>query len=117
MVVHRVKGRKLGRPTDERVALLRGLVRELILRERIRTTEARAKEARRLAERIITYGKGRTLHHRRLMLRELPDREVMRKVFDVLADRYADRPGGYVRIVKLGPRKGDSAPMVLMELV
>ena len=114
---HRIAGRKLGRPTSQRVALLRSLVAELIRHERIRTTEAKAKEARGLAEKLITYGKDGTLHHRRLALSRLPNKEMINKVFDDLAPRYADRPGGYTRVLKLGPRKGDAAPVALIELV
>jgi large subunit ribosomal protein L17 len=114
---HQIKGRKLGRPTDQRDALLRNLVRDLLIHGRITTTEAKAKEARRLAERIITYGKKGTLHHRRLALAIITDKEVVRKLFEELAPRYANRPGGYTRVLKLGRRKGDAAPMALLELV
>lgn len=114
---HRIAGRKLGRPKDQREALLRSLVSELIHHERIVTTEARAKEARSLAEKIITHGKGGTLNHRRLALSQLPNKAVIKKVFDDLAPRYAERPGGYTRVLKLGRRKGDAAPLALLELV
>jgi large subunit ribosomal protein L17 len=85
--------------------------------ERIVTTEAKASEARRVVERLITHGKKGTLHHRRLALAELPNKEVIKKVFDELAPKYSSRPGGYTRIIKLGPRKGDAAPTALIELV
>jgi large subunit ribosomal protein L17 len=85
--------------------------------ERIVTTEAKASEARRVVERLITHGKKGTLHHRRLALAELPNKEVIKKVFDELAPKYSTRPGGYTRIIKLGPRKGDAAPTALIELV
>ena len=117
MVHHRVAGKKLGRPTNQRIALLRSLASEVVRHERIVTTEPKASEARKLVERLITYGKKGTLHHRRLALAQVPSTEVITKVFDDLAPRYADRSGGYTRIVKLGPRKGDAAPMALIELV
>ena len=117
MVAHRIAGKKLSRPTSQRIALLRSLASELIRHERITTTEAKATEARRFVERLITHGKKGTLHHRRLALSQVPNKQAIKKVFDDLTLRYADRPGGYVRIIKLGPRKGDAAPMALLELV
>ena len=117
MVRHRVAGRKLGRPTAQRVALLRALASQLIIHERIITTEAKAKEARSFAEKMITYGKKGTLHHRRLAAAKIPDKTVVRKIFDDLAPRYSNRAGGYTRIVKLGRRKGDAAPLAQLELV
>lgn len=114
---HRIAGRKLGRPKDQRKALLRSLVSELIRHERIVTTEARAKETRGLAEKIISYGKEGTLQHRRMALSQLPNKAVIKKVFDDLAPRYVERPGGYTRVLKLGRRKGDAAPLALIELV
>jgi len=117
VVRHRIAGRKLGRPTDQRTALLRSLTSELIIHEKIVTTEAKAKEARRLTERMITYGKKGTLHHRRLALSAIPNTGVVKKVFDDLASRYSDRAGGYTRIIKLALRKGDAAPTAQIELV
>ena len=114
---HRVAGRTLGRPTDHRLALYRNLVTDLLRLERIRTTEPKAKEIRALAEKIISHGKKGTLHHRRQALSFVYDPKVVKKVFDDLAPRYAERPGGYTRIIKLGPRKGDAAPMAIIELV
>lgn len=114
---HKVKGRRLSRPSGHRKALYRGLVRDLLLRERIRTTLAKAKEVRGLAEKIITYGKKGELHHRRLALAFVTDKNVVAKVFDDLSKRYAERQGGYTRVLKLGPRKGDGAPMAILELV
>ncbi|MEE8443000.1 MAG: 50S ribosomal protein L17 [Dehalococcoidia bacterium] len=114
---HRVAGRRLNRSMSQRKALYRGLVRDLLLHERIKTTEAKAKEARGLADRIITYGKKGTLNHRRLALAFVPDKHVVAKVFDDLSQRYAERPGGYTRILKVGPRNGDGAPIVILELV
>ena len=114
---HKVTGRRLGRPSGHRKALYRGLVRDLLLRERIRTTLAKAKEVRGMAEKIITYGKKGELHHRRLALAFVTDKNVVAKVFDELSERYAERQGGYTRVLKLGPRKGDGAPMAILELV
>ncbi len=117
MASHRVKGRKLSRYKDQRTALLRGLVSELIIHEKITTTLAKAKETRVVAEKLITHGKKGNLHHRRLALAQLPRKRVVEKVFDDVAVRYADRAGGYTRIVKLGPRSGDAAEMAVIELV
>ncbi len=117
MASHRVAGRKLSRYRDQRVALLRGLVSELITHERITTTLAKAKETRVMAEKLITHGKKGNLHHRRLALAKFPGRHVVEKVFDDVASRYTDRPGGYTRIMKLGPRAGDAAQMAIIELV
>jgi len=114
---HLVKGRKLRRPTEHRLALLRNLVTSFLEKERIRTTLAKAKEARPLAEKMITLAKRNTLHARRRALAFLRKEEVVTKLFDELGPRFAERPGGYSRIVKLGPRKGDGAPMALLELV
>ena len=117
MPSHRVAGRKLSRYRDQRVALLRGLAAELIRHERITTTLAKAKETRVVTERLITYGKKGTLHQRRLALAKLPDTKVIKKVFDDVAPRYAERPGGYTRIIKTGRRQGDGAEMAIIELV
>ncbi len=117
MTVHRIAGKKLGRGKDQRRALLRSLAAEVIRHERIVTTEAKASEAKRTVDKLITYGKKGTLHHRRLALAKVPNKVVIRKVFDDLAERYAERTGGYTRVIKLGPRKGDAAPMALVELV
>lgn len=97
--------------------MLRGLASELIRHERITTTEAKAVETRRLVEKLITHGKDGSLHHRRLAISQVPNLMTVRKVFDVLAPRYVDRPGGYTRLIKLGPRNGDAAQMALIELV
>ncbi len=117
MASHRVAGRKLSRYRDQRVALLRGLVSELITHERITTTLAKAKETRVMAEKLITHGKKGSLHHRRLALAQVPNTRVVKKVFDDVAVRYAERRGGYTRIMKLGPRNGDAALMAIIELV
>ena len=114
---HRVNGRKLGRPTGHRVAMYRNLITDLLRYEKIVTTEAKAKEVRGMAEKTITLGKNGTLHARRQALAFVTDKKVVPKLFDELASRYADRPGGYTRLVKLGPRLGDGAPMARLELV
>ncbi|MFQ5860060.1 MAG: 50S ribosomal protein L17 [Dehalococcoidia bacterium] len=114
---HRVAGRKLSRPTGPRKGLLRGLAKELIQHERIITTEPKAREARALVEQLITMGKHGTLHHRRLAQALLPDEAAVKKLFNDLATRYASRPGGYTRIIKISPRKGDAAPQAILELV
>jgi len=114
---HRMAGRKLNRPTPHRKAMLRNLVKDLLVHESIRTTEARAKETRRSAEKIITLGKDGTLSARRQALAFLNDKKVTAKVFDDIAPRFAGRSGGYTRILKLGPRAGDGAAMAQLELV
>ena len=114
---HRVAGRKLGRTTEHRIALLRNMSSQLFAHERIHTTLAKAKELRPFAERLLTISKRGTLHARRQVLRHIPDRTVVAKLFDTLSARYDQRPGGYTRIIKLGPRRGDNAEMALIELV
>ena len=114
---HKVAGRKLGRNSAQRKALFRNLVTELLWHERIRTTEAKAKAVRPYAERLITLAKRGDLHARRLAARDVQDPDTLGKLFDDLAERYEDREGGYTRIYRLGPRKGDAAPMVLLSLV
>lgn len=117
MPYHRIAGRKLSRYGDQRIALLRGLAGDLIRYERITTTLAKAKETRVVAEKLITHGKKGTLHHRRLALAKLPDTNVVKKIFDDVAPRYAGRAGGYTRIIKTGRRQGDGAEMAIIELV
>lgn len=114
---HRVKGRKLGRTTAHRMALLRNLVTSFLEKERVRTTLAKAKEARPLAEKMITLAKSGTLHSRRLALRFVRKESAVKKLFDDLGPRFSERPGGYSRIVRLGPRSGDGADMAMLELV
>ena len=120
--------RKLGRDSAARKALFRDLVTDLFINERIETTEAKAKEVRRLAEKMITLAKRNDLHARRQVAafvrkeRVAPHdddnkQNVLEKLFDDIAPRYAERQGGYTRILKLGPRRGDAAPMVYLELV
>lgn len=114
---HRVNGRKFDRAGDERKALLKGLVNDLIRHERMRTTEAKAKEMRPLVEKMITLGKDGTVHARRQAFAYVNDKDIVSKLFGEIAPRFATRPGGYTRIVKLGPRLGDGAPMAQIELV
>jgi len=114
---HKVAGRKLSRSTDHRMALYRNLVTDLLRYEKIVTTEAKAKETRPLAEKVITLGKQGNLHARRQALAFVLDKQVVDKVFTELGPRYAQRPGGYTRVTKLGPRLGDGAPMAQLELV
>jgi len=113
---HRVKGRKLGRTAEHRKAMLSNLVTSLIAVESLTTTVAKAKEARGLAERMISFAKNGDLASRRRVLRTVRDKSVARKLFEVIAPRYKDRQGGYTRIVRLGPRKGDGAELAVLEL-
>ena len=117
MASHRVSGRRLSRYKDQRKALMRSLASELIRHEKITTTLAKAKETRIVAEKLITHGKKGNLHHRRLALSQIPNKQIVKKVFDDLAEKYAERPGGYTRITKLAPRQGDGAKMAVIELV
>jgi large subunit ribosomal protein L17 len=114
---HRKAGRKLGRTSAHRDALLRNLVTALLEHERIETTDGKAKELRRVAERMITLGKRGDLHARRQALRVVRDREVAGKLFGPLAERYRERAGGYTRVLKVRTRVGDAAPISLIELV
>ena len=114
---HRVAGRKLSRPTGHRMAMYYNLTTELLKYEKIITTQAKAKEVRGIAERTITLGKVGSLHARRQALAIVSDKKVAEKVFNELVPRYANRTGGYTRILKLGPRRGDGAPMAQLELV
>jgi large subunit ribosomal protein L17 len=114
---HRVAGVKLGRSPAHRRALLRNLVTALLEHEAVRTTDAKAKELRRWGDRMITLGKDGSLHARRRAAAIIQRRSVLRKLFDEIAPRYGARNGGYTRVVKLGPRHGDAAPVSLVELV
>ncbi|MDI6601301.1 MAG: 50S ribosomal protein L17 [Thermoanaerobacteraceae bacterium] len=109
--------RKLGRPSAHRRAMLRNLVTSLLKHDKIITTETRAKEVRSLAEHMITLGKRGDLHSRRQALSFMLDESTVKKLFDEIAPKYADRNGGYTRIIKLGNRRGDGAPEVIIELV
>ena len=114
---HLKAGRKFGRTSAHRKALFRNLVQALIKRERISTTLAKAKELRGKVEKTITLGKKGTLHARRQAFKLAPAKEAVQKVFGPLAERYANRLGGYTRIIRIGHRKGDDAPMAFIELV
>jgi large subunit ribosomal protein L17 len=115
---HRKQRHKLSRDSAHRKSLLRNLSRELIEHERIETSQAKAKAVKPRVEKLITLGKRGDLHARRLALSELgQDKFIVHKLFEEVAPRYADRPGGYTRIVKLGPRRSDSTEMVFLELV
>ncbi len=114
---HQVRGRKLGRTTPHRRAMFRNQLESLVTHGRIRTTLHRAKELRPLAERLISQGKRGSVHARRLAGRWLQDRDLIQKLFTDIAPRFSDRPGGYLRIVKLGPRKGDAAETAILEFV
>ncbi|MFQ5524922.1 MAG: 50S ribosomal protein L17 [Thermoanaerobaculia bacterium] len=114
---HGIQGRKLNRTTAHRKALFRNQLASLIQSEQIRTTLAKAKELRPVAEKMITHGKKDTVHARRMVRQWVPNRTHVRKLFDEIAPRFADRAGGYTRITKLGPRKGDGAEMAILELV
>lgn len=123
---HRVSHRKLGRVTEHRIAMLRNQATALIRHERIETTVPKAKELRPFVERIITLAKrglaagdanARSLHARRLVLRDIQDRDVVGKLFDTIAPRFEGRPGGYTRILRVGFRRGDSAEVAQIELV
>ena len=114
---HKVAQRKLQRNTSHRLAMLNNMVTSLLEHEAIRTTVPKAKEARKMAERIITLGKKGGLANVRLAARTVKNKEVLQKVFGEYKERYANRPGGYTRIVRLGHRRGDAAEMALLELV
>lgn len=114
---HRKKGRRLNRTAAHRKAMLRNMAIALFRHERIETTTVKAKELRPFAERIITLAKRGDLHARRLAARKIPDREILGKLFNDLGPRFAERPGGYTRVLKLGTRRGDAAEMALIELV
>ena len=114
---HRIAGKKLGRPTDHRLAMMRNQLTDLFRYERITTTEAKAKSLRPQAERLVTLAKRGDLHARRLALSKLYDKTVVDKLFHVLAPRFVERPGGYTRIIKMAPRQGDGAPMAAIQLM
>ncbi|HKL48833.1 MAG TPA: 50S ribosomal protein L17 [Desulfuromonadales bacterium] len=114
---HNKAGRRLGRNSSHRKAMLRNMVTSLLNHERITTTDARAKELRKLAEKMITLGKRGDLHARRQALQVIREKAVVAKLFERIAPRYQERPGGYTRIIKLSHRHGDNAPMSLIELV
>ncbi len=114
---HRVQGRKLGRTTAHRKALFRNQLISLFTHERIITTVAKAKELRPQAERMVTLARTGSLADRRLILKTVPDKAIVRRLFDDIAPRFADRPGGYTRIMRLGRRRGDGAELAILEFV
>ncbi len=114
---HRKTGRKLSRSSSHRQAMLRNMATSLLEHERIETTDAKAKELKRFADRMITLGKRGDLHARRQALSVLQSKEVTAKLFGDLAERFRDRPGGYTRVIKVGNRVGDAAPISIIELV
>ena len=114
-MLHLKAGRKLNRTAAHRKMLMRNLVKALILREQIRTTDAKAKELRRWADRMVTLGKKGTLHARRLAFAYLGSRRLVQRLFDDVTPRFQGRAGGYTRVLKIGPRRGDAAPMSLVE--
>ncbi len=114
---HRKKVAKLGRNAAHRKAMLRNLATDLLRHERVTTTLSKAKAVRRVTERLVTLGKRDTLHARRHAARVIRDKDVLSKVFNELAPRYAERPGGYTRIIRLSARAGDRAEMAVIEMV
>ena len=114
---HRMGFKRLGRNRSHRIALYKAMATALFRYERIRTTQVKAKEMRRVVERLISRAKQDTVHNRRLIARSIADKAVLAKLFTDIAPRFASRPGGYTRILKLGPRYGDASEMVLWELV
>lgn len=114
---HRVAGRKFGRNTNQRKALLRNLAVSLILNERITTTEAKAKTIRPVVEKLVTMSREDTEHHRRLVMARLADERATAKLFDIIGPRFDGQPGGYTRIYKIGTRRGDGAPVSMIEFI
>lgn len=114
---HRRAGRRLGRTSSHRKAMMRNLVTSLLDHEKITTTDAKAKELRSVADKMITLGKRGTLHARRQALSFIRDNRVTKKVFEELSPRYSERMGGYTRVVKVGPREGDNAPLSIIEMM
>lgn len=112
-----MSNRKLGRTTDHRISMLRGMVTFLLEKGTIETTATRAKEVRSIAEKMITLGKTNTLHSKRQVLSFVTKEDVVKKLFDEISPKYADRNGGYTRIVKTGPRRGDAAEMAIIQLL
>lgn len=114
---HRIGGRKLHRTSEHRISLLRNLSTSLFDKERITTTLVKAKELRPFAEKLITLAKKETLHSKRQVLRHIQDKTVAKKLFDTISARFSQRPGGYMRILSLGPRRGDGTDMAIVELI
>jgi large subunit ribosomal protein L17 len=116
-VRHRYGNRKLSRPTDQRLALLRSIVRALFINGKVKVTLERAKEARRMAEKLITATKANDLNARRKVEKVLAERKLVSQIFKTFPERFEGRPGGYTRIIKIGRRTGDAAPLALLELL
>ncbi|WP_339136753.1 MAG: 50S ribosomal protein L17 [Candidatus Electrothrix sp. GW3-4] len=114
---HKKAGRKLNRSASHRSAMMRNIVTSLLEHERISTTVPKAKEARRVAEKMITLGKRGDLHARRQAMTYIRSKDIVAKLFEKLSEQYADRQGGYTRIIRTGVRSGDAAPMAIIELV
>ena len=119
---HRVAGRQFGLPSDQRQALLKGLLRSLIIYKRVQTTEARAKDLQPLMEKLVTRAKDDTVHSRRIARaivggRSADDEDIVKELFTVIAPQYTNRSGGYTRMAKVGVRRGDAAPLVILEFV
>ncbi len=114
---HKKKGRKLGRKVGNRRALLMNLASQMITHKRIKTTDAKAKELRTFIEPLITLAKKNDLHSKRMVIRKLPNKNIVNFLYDDIAPQYADRPGGYTRIIKLGYRDNDRAPVSIIEFV
>ncbi|MBW3564348.1 MAG: 50S ribosomal protein L17 [Acidobacteria bacterium] len=114
---HRQRNRKLGRTSSHRSALFRNQLASIIREERIVTTLPKAKELRPIIEKMVTLGRDDSVHHRRQAARSIADKDLLRKLFEEIAPRFSDRPGGYTRIVKLGPRRGDGAEMAILEFI
>lgn len=114
---HKKGNKKLSKPTDQRIALLRSLSLAFITHEKIKTTDVRAQETQKFVERLVTLAKDGSLHARRQALRLLPNKTAIKKLFDVISKKYTDRNGGYTRLIKLGFRRGDASPVTLIEFV
>ena len=114
---HKKKGKKLGRKKEPREMMLRNLASSVLIYEKIKTTEVKAKAVKSLVEKIITTAKKGDLSSRKKLVEILPQKMAVKKTFEVLKEKYQDRPGGYTRIIKLGNRQGDGAEMVILELV
>ena len=114
---HKKKGRKLGRKVGNRRALMMNLASQMIMHKRIKTTDSKAKELRTFIEPLITLAKKNDLHSRRMVIKKLPNKDIVKALYDDIAVNYTDRPGGYTRIVKLGFRDNDRAPVSIIEFV
>lgn len=114
---HGIKGKKIGSDEKHRKALLRNLAKQLFEHEKIKTTDTKAKELRPYAEKLITMSKKNDLNSRRLVIAELSSKDIVHKMFTEIAEKYKERDGGYTKIIKIGPRQGDAAPIVQIELV